>query len=291
MPRLVLEHHGRGLVLLRGFYRSGANTVMSGGLISKRILDSWLQRTPRSSPLARIPMSTYMKIMKSLAELVFDFVIPGPTDGKNGELRSLILRLEEQKRDCHLEPLFEIHRRSPVHSAWFGLATIAYEIVRSFRPRRIVELGSFGGFSACAMALALRDLGEGGKLQAVDTWQGDPLMDSYDWDEVYDTFLQTRNALGLDDTIVPLRMSFDQASQVIEPGINLLHIDGWHTYRAVSKDFHQFKPLLAPAAIVMFHDVYSPVFREMRLFWRRISLRYPSVLIPYSSGLGIIQVP
>ena len=76
---------------------------------------------------------------------------------------------------------------------------------------------------------------------------------------------------------------------MIEPGINLLHIDGWHTYRAVSTDFKQFKPLLAPGAIVMFHDVNAPWFRGMRLFWRQISWMYPAVLIPYSSGLGIIQ--
>ena len=153
-----------------------------------------------------------------------------------------------------------------------------------------MELGTFEGFSACAMALALRELGEGGTVQAVDTWQGDPHSVPYDSEEVYQNFLNIRKELGLEDVIVPLRMTFEKASQVIEPGINLLHIDGWHTYRAVSTDFKQFKPLLAPGAIVMFHDVNAPWFRGMRLFWRQISWMYPAVLIPYSSGLGIIQI-
>ena len=56
-------------------------------------------------------------------------------------------------------------------------------------------------------------------------------------------------------------MTFEKASHVIEHGIDLLHIDGWHTYRAVSTDFNQFRPLLAPGAIVMFHDVNNPLFR------------------------------
>jgi hypothetical protein len=249
----------------------------------------------RVSPLRDRPRAEskeyLVNFLRSLGSRVFDLVFPGPTDGKSGKLRSLILRLEEQKRDCNLEQLFQIHRRSSVHSAWFGLGTMGYEIVRHFRPRRVVELGSFGGFSACALGLALRDLGEGGTLQAVDTWEADPHTGPYKREEVYQTFLETRKELGLEDVIVPLCMTFEQASHVIEPGINLLHIDGWHTYRAVSTDFEQFKPLLAPAAIVMFHDVYSPLFRGMRLFWHRMSLTYPSVMLPYSSGLGIIQLP
>lgn len=232
-----------------------------------------------------------MSLLKSFAKRTFDFVLPGPSDGKNGALQSLVYGFEEHKRDCNLGALFEIYRRgSRTESIWSGLGTLGYEIVKHFRPRRVVELGTYEGFSACAMALALRDLGEGGTVRAVDTWEGDPNTHAYNSDEVYQRFSNLRKELGLEDVIVPLRMTFEKASQVIEPGIDILHIDGWHTYRAVSTDFKQFRPLLAPGAIVMFHDVNNPLFRGMRLFWRRVSWTYPSVLIPYSSGLGIIQV-
>ena len=58
------------------------------------------------------------------------------------------------------------------------------------------------------MALALRELGEGGTVQAVDTWQGDPHSVPYDSEEVYQNFLNIRKELGLEDVIVPLRMTF-----------------------------------------------------------------------------------
>jgi hypothetical protein len=63
-----------------------------------------------------------------------------------------------------------------------------------------------------------------------------------------------------------------------------------HTFKAVSNDFRCFRPLLNPGAVVLFHDVYTH-FREMRIFWALISRRFPSYLIPYSHGLGVIQVP
>jgi predicted O-methyltransferase YrrM len=96
-----------------------------------------------------------------------DGFLPGPADGRNGGLRQQILELELKKRDRNLRELFELEKGSPAPSAWVGLGTIAYEIVTHFRPQRIVELGSFGGFSTCVMGLALRDLNQGGQVYAV----------------------------------------------------------------------------------------------------------------------------
>jgi predicted O-methyltransferase YrrM len=217
-----------------------------------------------------------------------DGFLPGPADGRNGALRQQILELELKKRDRNLRELFELEKGSPAPSAWVGLGTIAYEIVTHFRPQRIVELGSFGGFSTCVMGLALRDLNQGGQVYAVDSWTGDKHTGSYG-EQVYESFLRARRKLGLDTTIVPLRMTFEEASRHIKPGIDLLHIDGFHTFKAVSNDFKCFRPLLIPNAVVLFHDVYTG-FRGMRLFWALISRRFPSHLIPYSHGLGVIQV-
>jgi predicted O-methyltransferase YrrM len=151
-----------------------------------------------------------------------------------------------------------------------------------------VELGSFSGFSTFAMGLALRDLGAGGKLYAVDTWVGDKHSGLYG-EDVYQSFLQNRHDLGLDRTVSPLRMTFEAASRTIAPAVDLLHIDGLHTFKAVYSDFNHFRRHLTPNAIVLFHDVYT-FYRQMRLFWTLMSRRYPSYLIPYSHGLGVIQL-
>jgi len=228
-------------------------------------------------------------MLRKLLSSGFDLLCPGPSDGRNGKLRQQILDLETKKRDCNLQQLFELEARSPVRSAWSGLGTIAYEIVLHFKPKKIVELGSFNGFSTFAMGLALRDLKMDGRIYAVDTWMGDKHTGLYG-EEVYQSFLENKHKLGLDSTVRPLKMTFAEASKQITAPVDLLHVDGMHTIRAVISDFNSFRHLLAPGAIVLFHDVYTG-FQEMRLFWALISRRYPSYRIPYASGLGVIQIP
>jgi predicted O-methyltransferase YrrM len=132
-------------------------------------------------------------------------------------------------------------------SAWRDLGSLGYELVRYYKPKVAVELGTHVGLSALAMGLALRDLDQGGKLYAVDTWQGDEHSGLYS-DEVYNTFLDRCARLGLDSVIVPLRMTFDEARDQVPDQIDLLHIDGLHTWDAVSHDFETYSPLVRTGA-------------------------------------------
>ncbi|MBU6399512.1 MAG: class I SAM-dependent methyltransferase [Verrucomicrobia bacterium] len=174
-------------------------------------------------------------------------------------------------------------------TAWAPLGPVTYELVRRRRPHQVVELGSFGGYSTCCLGLAIRDHVPGGQLVAVDLWEGDRQTGRYD-ERVYRQFLEFRQELGLEEIIRPLRNSFAAASREIRPGVDLLHIDGLHQFTHVGADFLRFRRLLAPGALVMFHDVNAH-FTGMRVFWWLISRRYPAALIPYSHGLGIIQCP
>jgi O-antigen biosynthesis protein len=196
-----------------------------------------------------------------------------------------ILGLEGRKKAedlRELEPFGELKT-----SAWLGLEGIAYEMVRRYRPQVIVELGTHMGLSALAMGLALRDLGEGGRLFAVDSWEGDPQAGLYS-NQVYDTFLDRIEKLGLGSTIIPLKMYFDEARDKIPTPIDLLHIDGLHTWEAVNHDFDTFGPLVRPGGLVIFHDVNTG-FEDLRRFWAGTSKAYESHTVPYSNGLGILR--
>jgi hypothetical protein len=86
-------------------------------------------------------------------------------------------------------------------------------------------------------------------------------------------------------------MSFDEAvSRVPNGSVDLLHIDGFHTYEAVRHDYETWKPKLAEGAWVLFHDVdvREGDFGVWR-FWDELKSRYPRHLeFNHSHGLGVI---
>src|SRR5207244_10076976 len=90
-----------------------------------------------------------------------------------------------------------------------------------------------------------------------------------------------------------MRMSFDDAAACFGDGsIELLHIDGLHTYEAARRDFETWFPKLAPDAIVLFHDtnVREGNFGVWRL-WADLQQRFPNNLeFTHSNGLGVLQL-
>lgn len=177
-------------------------------------------------------------------------------------------------------------------SAWLGHLPFAGFIVAALAPRVIVELGSHRGHSYFAFCKSVRENRIDARCYAVDTWQGDEHAGHYG-DEIHAS-VHAHNQEHYAHFSTLLRMTFDEALNYFADGsVELLHIDGLHTYEAVRHDFETWLPKLAPGAVVLFHDtnVREREFGVWKL-WEELSARYPANLnFKHSHGLGVLQLP
>ncbi len=189
---------------------------------------------------------------------------------------------------------FEIPERLSELSAWNEHTPFAMWLVDAHRPRSIVELGTHSGVSICAFAQAVKALALPSACYAVDTWEGDAhtnlSKDAYATDIFGDLRRHHNPRYGSFSTLI--RSTFDDAvSGFADGSIDLLHIDGYHTYEAVRGDFETWAPKLSTRAVVLFHDINERggTFGAWR-FWDEIRARYPSFQFHHGHGLGVLAV-
>ncbi|NTW52401.1 MAG: class I SAM-dependent methyltransferase [Chlorobiaceae bacterium] len=173
---------------------------------------------------------------------------------------------------------------------WAGHIPFAFWITETLRPNIFVELGTHSGNSYFAVCQSVATNSLPTICHAVDTWQGDPHAGFYE-ENVY-TEVASYNEQHYHAFSHLLKMTFDEALPLFSNGsIDLLHIDGLHTYEAVRHDFETWLPKMSAKGVVLFHDisVRHEDFGVYRL-WDELSARYPHLAFDHSSGLGVLAV-
>ncbi len=190
---------------------------------------------------------------------------------------TLLSTVNESMKSFRLDdhPVAFLRPRLSFPFAWAGHIPFAYLLIDLLRPRSLVELGTDSGNSYLAFC------------QAILRWERDTLH--------CNRLVAGRCACakvlgrcvsgpeGLSRSIVRKfshlkRCFFDDAvADFADGSIDLLHIDGLHSYEAVQHDFETWLPKLSDRAVVLFHDtqVRDRGFGVYKLI-EELAERYPT---------------
>ena len=157
------------------------------------------------------------------------------------------------------------------------------------RPERLVELGSQYGCSLFTFCQAVRDFKLDTEINAVDMWSGD-IGAEITGEEVYALVQKTAATYYPEVNLHLFQMCFDDARpNFADNSIDILHIDGGHTFEDVEHDFTTWLPKLKENGIVLFHDVYSPIDQGSCDHWEKTKKEYDCYFdFTHSCGLGIL---
>jgi len=176
-------------------------------------------------------------------------------------------------------------------TAWHGHIPFAYDLVKGLKPRTIVELGTHYGGSYFTFCDSVKINNLSTECYAIDTWVGEEHAGFYD-NSVFEFVNQYNSSYESFSSLI--RSNFDASAPLFpDNSIDLVHIDGFHSYEAVLNDYKTWKPKLSAEGIMLFHDVCAikPGF-GVHEFWAELQEQYKSQCFHFehSYGLGVLSL-
>jgi glycosyltransferase involved in cell wall biosynthesis len=188
-------------------------------------------------------------------------------------------------------PLFSsAPKRITLTSAWHQHIPFAMHLVELLKPAVIVELGTHKGDSYCAFCQSVQELQLPTHCYAVDTWKGDEQAGFFG-PELYEELRNYHDSLYGSFSKL-MQCSFDEALPYFtDETIDLLHIDGCHSYEMVKHDLYSWRSKMSRRGIVLLHDTNERErnFGVWRL-WDEVKRDYPHFEFLHSHGLGVLGV-
>lgn len=175
-------------------------------------------------------------------------------------------------------------------STWMEHAPFGFWLMDALRPRRVVELGTYNGFSLLTFCQAGKALGIECACYGVGHWSGAEGA-SLKSDEVY------RQLAGLIErdysSMAELRnvSPIEAALYFTDSSVDLLHLTGQKNYEELLNVCQKWLPKMSSSGVVLVHDINFHDDRSgaWRL-WADLKDRYPSFEFIHGRGLGVLAV-
>ena len=173
-------------------------------------------------------------------------------------------------------------------SSWHEHLHFAYDLVSSQLPKVIVELGVHYGDSYFTFCQSIKENELNCKCYGIDSWKGENHCGQYG-EEVWE-IVKKYNEENYSNFSHLIRKTFESAvSDFEDRTIDLLHIDGLHTYEAVKSDFLTWLPKVSSEGIILLHDIEE--FRDdfgVHELWQEIQKKYSCFSFNHGHGLGVV---
>ena len=166
-----------------------------------------------------------------------------------------------------------------IRSAWRGHHYFALWLVKELQPLTIVDLGVDRGFST--FIYGAQNIG---KVYGIDWFNKYSFLG-----ERIDDYIPTmRNKRKMQKkfritNVTIIKSKFSEVAKIWKKNIDILHIDGAHTYNDVEEDYQTWRKFLNENSVILFHDtnIYEGVIR----FFDELDL--PKFNFTHSYGLGV----
>lgn len=162
-------------------------------------------------------------------------------------------------------------------SAWVGHKDFAIWLVEYLKPKVTVDLGVDYGFSLFCLATPRI-----GTVYGIDSFEFD--KHSGDHPDNYNVVMEFKEKHNFDNVVI-IKGWFGEIAKLWSKPIDILHIDGLHTYEAITEDWNNWAKFVDDNGVIIMHDVIS-FPNSIGKFFNEINL--PKMFFVESAGLGIV---
>jgi len=166
-----------------------------------------------------------------------------------------------------------------IETAWRGHEDYAYTLVEFIKPEVTVDLGVDFGFSTIAWALP-----NIGTVYGIDWFKGDDHAGIRNAKQVAEQHIADNEVTN----VVLIEGDFFDVAKTWDKSIDILHIDGFHSYDFTKSVFEVWSKFVRPGGIILFHDTMSFPNDVGRFFNEIQGAKFN---FTHSHGLGVFTTP